>query len=187
MITKTCAIILMTCSLGTAGLLVQDGEPVATTIPKQQARGFPSAVSEANNNRLTALALVNNENRAMEKRIDTAVEKLRGAESSAERSDAEEELESALSEEYSARLDSYEEYLGKLDEELADMRKRLKRRREAKDEMIALRIKVLTAEAEDLGWPSNLPRNRRFFNFNSNNNVQNLQWRYDNAKRRGNK
>ena len=66
---------------------------------------------------------------------------------------AEEKLIELLSKDYDERLKGYQENLDRLEKELEEMRRKLQKRREAKDEMIRLRIKVLEAEADDLGWP----------------------------------
>ena len=39
--------------------------------------------------------------------------------------------------------------------------RKLQKRREAKDDMIQLRMKVLEANAGDLGWPERMPQGRR--------------------------
>ena len=82
-----------------------------------------------------------------------------GDEGSRERAKA--KLEELLSRDYDDRLKGYEENLNRLEAELAEMRRRLQKRRDAKDEMIRLRIKVLQAEAGDLGWPERT-RNSNF-------------------------
>ena len=65
-------------------------------------------------------------------------------------------LTTLLSRDYDARLDGYDEYLNQLETKLVEMRGKLQKQREAKEEMIKLRVKVLEAEAEDLGWPERL-------------------------------
>lgn len=92
----------------------------------------------------------------IQKRIQVALKKLKAADSSSERAEAKSELRSALSEDYDMRLASYEGYLDDLAKKLKNMRERLARRRDAKTDMIDLRIKVLEAEADDLGWPSKM-------------------------------
>lgn len=95
--------------------------------------------------------------RELRNRIQTATKQMRNAESSTDRTKAQDELREALAEDYDARLDAYEKHLDELENQLADMRAKLKRRREAKKDMVELRIQVLAAEADDLGWPSNTP------------------------------
>lgn len=86
--------------------------------------------------------------------IAKATSALRSAESSDERSEARSELKSLLSKDYDERLDAYEEHLNELEERIKEMRSQLERRRDARSDMVELRLKVLEAEADDLGWPS---------------------------------
>lgn len=95
--------------------------------------------------------------RELRNRISTATELMRNAESESDRTKAQEELRTALAEDYDARLNLYQSHLDQLESQLADMRAKLKRRREAKNDMVELRIQVLAAEANDLGWPSSSP------------------------------
>lgn len=89
-------------------------------------------------------------------KIAEAAKAVRQAKSEANRSTAISTLTELLRGDYDARLDGYEEYLNQLEAKLVEMRSKLKKRREAKDEMIKLRVKVLEAEAEDLGWPARM-------------------------------
>lgn len=100
--------------------------------------------------------------RELRSRIRNATEQMRNAESSSDRTKAQDELREALAEDYDIRMKAYEEYLDKLEEQLAEMRAKLQRRRDAKSDMVDLRIKVLAAEADDLGWPSSPGRTSGF-------------------------
>lgn len=100
--------------------------------------------------------------RKAEQEIQQAAKSLRQADSSTEKREAEDKLRSLLADDYDSRLDGYAEHLDELEKSLADMRAKLKRRREAKSEMIDLRVKVLIAEADDLGWPSRVRENSRY-------------------------
>lgn len=95
-------------------------------------------------------------------KIQAAAKELRQAESSSERSEAKDKLMGLLSEDYDSRLKEYEEYLDGLEKQLEEMRGKLRKRRQAKDDMIDLRIKVLEAEADDLGWPTRMRGSRAF-------------------------
>lgn len=97
-----------------------------------------------------------------DKQIEKAAKAMRQAESSSERSEAKDKLVALLSEDYDSRLKEYEDYLEDLEKQLDEMRGKLKKRRQAKEDMIDLRIKVLEAEADDLGWPSRVRRSRAF-------------------------
>lgn len=92
--------------------------------------------------------------RAAQKKVSEAIVALRKAESDRDRGDARTELASALGEQYDSRMDAYEKHLEEMEKQLNEMRDKLARRRRAKSEMIDLRIQVLEAEADDLGWPS---------------------------------
>lgn len=91
-----------------------------------------------------------------QQKIKEAAKALRQAETGADRREAMDELTGLLGADYDSRLAEYEEYLDKLEEQLSDMRDKLAKRREAKGKMIDLRIQVLEAEADDLGWPSRM-------------------------------
>ena len=93
-------------------------------------------------------------------KIQEATKAMRQAESSSERAEAKDKLVALLSEDYDSRLSDYEEHLEDLEKQLDEMRAKLKKRRQAKDDMIDLRIKVLEAEADDLGWPTRVRRGR---------------------------
>ena len=107
--------------------------------------------------------------------IMEAVKTLKAAEGSAARTEAKDKLVELLSQDYDARLVSYDKQIRSLEEQIVEMRDRLDRRRRAKDDMIELRIKVLEAEADDLGWPSMIRGRSQFgqqsFGFPSRLNV----------------
>lgn len=98
---------------------------------------------------------------AMDAKIKEVARDMRQAKSDEEREKAMEALTVLLGKDYDDRLTGYEEELERMEKALAEMRKKLKRRRDAKADMIKLRIKVLEAEAEDLGWPAR-PRRTSF-------------------------
>ena len=88
------------------------------------------------------------------------------------REDAKQDLQKALGEEYDMLLADYDKNLDRLAKQLAEMQEKLNRRKAAKDDMIRLRLQVLEAQADDLGWPgqSNGTFPTRAFGFNSNHN-----------------
>lgn len=93
---------------------------------------------------------------SLDSKIRQASKAIQSAESELEREKAQAELRKLLSEDYDARIADYASYLDNLEEQLAAMRKKLDRRRQAKNDMIDLRIQVLNAEANDLGWPTQI-------------------------------
>ena len=93
------------------------------------------------------------------KEIKDSANAMRTAKTDDERKKAEQKLRGLLDKEYDERIAGYEKYLNEMEAKLKEMRNRLQRRRSAKSDMIDLRIKVLAAEADDLGWPA---KNRRF-------------------------
>ena len=92
--------------------------------------------------------------------IATVTKQLRDADNSAKRTEAKARLVELLSKDYDALLATHSEELDRLEEKLAQMRSRLKKRRAAKQDMIELRLKVLEAEATDLGWPTRNARSQ---------------------------
>lgn len=91
-----------------------------------------------------------------EKTIKEAARALRQGITSEEQEAAKATLAELLGADYDSRLADYEKHLEKLEKQLAVMRGKLEKRREAKAKMIELRIEVLKAEADDLGWPSRM-------------------------------
>jgi len=92
--------------------------------------------------------------RQPEDAIMKAARSLRTAESTDDKQAAEKTLRELLSKDYDSRLAGYEKHLDEMEAKLKEMRDKLKRRRAAKSEMIDLRVRVLEAEADDLGWPA---------------------------------
>ena len=103
----------------------------------------------------------NKKQRELDELIREEAINFRQAADQGSRDRAEEKLIDLLSKDYDERLKGYQENLDRLEKELNEMRRKLQKRREAKDEMIRLRIKVLEAEADDLGWPER-PRRSSF-------------------------
>lgn len=95
-----------------------------------------------------------------DKEIREAAKAMRQADSRDDKDAAEEKLRELLGADYDSRLNDYTSYLDELEKSLAEMRAKLEKRRGAKEDMIDLRIKVLVAEEDDLGWPTRMPRNR---------------------------
>ncbi len=128
-----------------AGLLA--GQLFAQFEVQPAAGGFPAR----------ALATVRNDDP-----VAAAVAALKEAKDDAARQAAELELRKSLETDYDARLESYEKHLDHLETELAKMRDQLQKRKMAKSAMVDLRLQVLKAEADDLGWPNEInSRNSR--------------------------
>lgn len=98
-----------------------------------------------------------------EKKIKEAAKALRQAETDQDRADAKATLADLLGADYDSRLADYEAHLEKLEDQLSEMRGKLAKRRDAKSKMIELRIQVLEAEADDLGWPTRMNSRSGFF------------------------
>lgn len=92
--------------------------------------------------------------REIRKKVAEATAMLKKAEDTDAKATAKERLESVLVQEYDAHMDIYEAQIDKMEQQIIEMRKKLSRRREAKLDMVKLRMKMLEAEADDLGWPS---------------------------------
>jgi len=92
-----------------------------------------------------------------ERELDEMIRKeavaFRQAADKGSRDNAEERLTELLGRDYDDRLQGYEDNLNRLEQQLQEMRDILQKRRAAKADMIRLRVKVLEAESEDLGWP----------------------------------
>jgi len=102
--------------------------------------------------------------------VAIAIDELKKAESDSDREDAETKLGDALGKEYDQKLDAYAEYLDELEAKLEAMRSKLEKRRDAKAEMVRLRVEVIKAESNDLGWPGS-SSNTRWNPFGHSNSV----------------
>lgn len=155
---KTMIAATLTLALGLFASLPQE-EGTTTNDINPRLSAINSNVITSNQDEIGGVNLTYNwqhgdEFRTIQNKVAQATRKLKKAESSDERSEAKQELRKALADDYKYRLAEYEEYLDGLEKKLATMRDKLQRRRNAEDDMIDLRIQVLEAEANDLGWPS---------------------------------
>lgn len=82
----------------------------------------------------------------------TALKKLKEAKTGEEKAAATKELRDGLGKEYESSIEQYEAKIKRMEDRLAAVRKGLTRRKDAKDEMIELRLKTLLHEADGLGW-----------------------------------
>jgi hypothetical protein len=98
--------------------------------------------------------------------VVSAIQELKQAESDEDRSAAEDKLLEALDAEYDKHLAAYEESLDKLEKRLSELRDEVEKRRDAKEELVQLRLRVLINEANGLGWPGmGGPMDVQTFNF----------------------
>ncbi len=83
-----------------------------------------------------------------------AIDKLRKAKTDEEKADARKQLNSALGDEFDEYLKHQAKELDRLEAKVKKLRGQWDKRREAKDELVALRIQTLENEANGLGWPA---------------------------------
>ena len=102
--------------------------------------------------------------------IRDSAKRLRASKSNDEATRESFKLTQLLEQDYEARLADYQKDLDQLDEKLKSMKEKLERKRNAKADMIKLRIEVLKAEAGDLGWPSPVLAPGSFRTMDTNNN-----------------
>lgn len=143
----------------------------------------PSPAPSSKSNPLSRFFGSTKAQRDLDAKIDQAARAMRQAESDDARARAEHDLKQLLGQDYDDRLKGYEEELERLEKTLVEMRRKLARRRDAKPEMIKLRVRVLQAEAEDLGWPV---RHRRSSFPSLTRGSSGIQWR-DAVKQPGGK
>lgn len=93
--------------------------------------------------------------------MHNAISELKKSESDDDRKAAIENLRGVLEDQYDESLDNYEKYLASLEEQIKEMRSQIDKRRDAKMELVDLRLKMLVNEADGLGWPDERPG--RFF------------------------
>ncbi len=82
-----------------------------------------------------------------------AFEKLKAAGTDEDKDNARDDLRSALESEYDKYLETQEQELSKMEDKLKELRSQLRKRREAKDDLVELRLKTLENDASGLGWP----------------------------------
>lgn len=161
MINKT---LLATCGLVTASLIAVGAGQQQDAAPKQATGNMPSTrvvrTKDSSPEGQTPGQAVQyfvptRAQQEIDGKISEAAKAFRQAKPN-ERTAAINSLTTLLSSDYDARLDGYDEYLNQLATKLVEMRGKLQKQREAKEEMIKLRVKVLEAEVEDLGWPVRL-------------------------------
>lgn len=97
--------------------------------------------------------------------LKAMLKKLSSTDDANEKSKLEQEIKQLLNGQYDKKMDAYEKHLTELEGKLEKMRSQLQKRRDAKSDMVGLRMKVLMAEADDLGWPSDLPGAQKPSNF----------------------
>jgi len=132
----------------------QTSSPLALEEVNSKAKTLWSQVDNSKSS--LSYFTANSRRREEEKKIKEAARALRRAETSDEQDAARETLTELLDVDYDSRLAEYETYLDGLEQQLSAMRDKLAKRRKAKAKMIELRIQILEAEADDLGWPSRM-------------------------------
>jgi DNA repair exonuclease SbcCD ATPase subunit len=137
------------------------------SVVAQSEEGQLAQVQEASSSasQFSRFGLTQQENE-LDQQIRQEAINFRQAADTGSRERAKEKLEGLLSRDYDERLKGYEDNLNALEKRLQEMRDKLQRRREAKDDMIRLRVKVLEAESEDLGWPERPRRTPRQLHWN---------------------
>ncbi len=83
-----------------------------------------------------------------------AVAKLRAAKSDEDKAEAREELQAALGEEFDEFLKHQSDELDRMEKKLSNLRDQLDKRRDAKDDLISLRLQTIENEVNGLGWPA---------------------------------
>ena len=120
------------------------------TIMTQEIAGVPAAVQDGFGG-----VIVGRRNSSQDKTRQAlvALKKAKAADDDDAQDDAEKELRNALNAEYDAMLETHEKQLDALEKKISELRKQLRRREDAKSELVDLRFKMLLHEADGLGWP----------------------------------
>ena len=130
----------------------------AVHVDAQQVSGWPSAPpAQLVQPGVPAIAAWSVGQRAENSDYRKAIQAIKDAESEADKAKAVESLRGVLETQYETSLENYESYLDKMEEKVRELRKQIDRRRDAKMEMVDLRLKILTSEADGLGWPDERP------------------------------
>jgi hypothetical protein len=101
-----------------------------------------------------------------------AVAKLRAAKSDDDKAEAREELKAALEEQFDEYLEHQSKELERLEAKLSKLRDQWEKRKDAKDEVVELRLQTLENEANGLGWPSGFPGATGVWSFNVDPSVE---------------
>lgn len=101
---------------------------------------------------LSRVYFAQNEDR---KEWNEALKAFRDADSESAKSEAKNKIEELLTAQYDESLDSYDKYLEELSSKLVEMKKQVEKRRDARDEMVQLKLLMVVSEEEGLGWPDN--------------------------------
>lgn len=88
------------------------------------------------------------------RKTQQAIDKLRKAKTDEEKADARKQLSAALGEEFDEYLEHQAKELDRLEAKVKKLRGQWDKRREAKDDLVALRMQTLENEANGLGWPA---------------------------------
>ena len=83
-----------------------------------------------------------------------AITKLRNAKTDEDKAEAREALQGSLGEEFDEFLKHQSDELDRMEKKLGKLRKQLDKRREAKDDLVSLKLQTLVNEVNGLGWPS---------------------------------
>lgn len=97
-------------------------------------------------------AVANQENNQA---IGQLVKKMKDAESDESRKKVKDELNQLLSDQYDAYLEQHEKPLKQLEERLKTLRQEFEKRKQAKDDLVKLRLDTIWYNALGLNWPSN--------------------------------
>ena len=97
-------------------------------------------------------------NHSTDEDLNEAIARLKNAKDEDARDEAKDEIRQLLDKQYDKGLERYEEYLEELSEKIKELKSQIERRRDAKDELIDLRLQMLVHEADGLGWPDQRPR-----------------------------
>jgi hypothetical protein len=93
-----------------------------------------------------------------DKKLQQAIQKYRDAgDDSAVRNESRNEINDLLAEKYDLLLKNQEEELNQLEAKLNKLRNQLKQRRDAKQKMVELKLEMVLAQADGLGWPDSDP------------------------------
>jgi len=95
-----------------------------------------------------------------------AMQQLAQATTDEETQAAQDELRQALEEEYDKALAAYEKKLDDMEQRMQALRDEVSKRRDARDELVELRLKMLTYEAQGLPWPGQSASRSNFSGYN---------------------
>ena len=105
---------------------------------------------------------MNKKEREVQSKIGSLIRKIKESDDDKEKEDSKAELKKQLEQQYDSYLSNLEAPLKKMEERLAKLRSEFEKRKEARDELVKLRLENIWYQANGMGWPGDSGEMRRY-------------------------